>query len=103
MPKNVSEYFVPWLMESFEYSVKTLDAAWEDLGVARLMLNENPVRPSKKVVDAITEGAKLGNWYPGTAPKLREKIGKMYDLPADCVYLADGSSLAYQCDVACRR
>jgi len=92
MSKDVSEYFVPWLMDSYEYSLKTLDTAWENPDIARLMLNENPVRPSQKIVDAVTEAAKMGNWYPGTAQKLREKIGKMYDLPADWVYLADGSS-----------
>ncbi len=92
MSKNISDFFVPWLEKSFEYSLKTLDAAWDNPQVARLMLNENPVRPSQKVVDAITEAAKKGNWYPGTAPKLREKIGKMYDVPANWVSLADGSS-----------
>jgi histidinol-phosphate aminotransferase len=79
-------------MGSADYSLTDLDAAWEDPSIARLMLNENPVRPSKKVVDAITEGARKANWYPGTAPKLREKIGKIYDVPADWVYLASGSS-----------
>ncbi len=92
MSKKISDYFVPWLMNSYEYSLKTLDKAWENPDIARLMLNENPIRPSKKVVDAITNAAKYGNWYPGTAPKLREKIGTIYDVPSDWVYLADGSS-----------
>jgi len=92
MDKKVSDYFVPWLMDAKEYSLKDLDSAWADPSIARLMLNENPVRPSQKVVDAITEAAKKGNWYPGTAPELREKISKHYDVPKEWVYLADGSS-----------
>ncbi len=92
MDKKVSDYFVPWLMNSLEYSLKDLDSAWADPSIARLMLNENPVPPSQKVVDAITEAAQKGNWYPGTAPELREKIGRHYDVPKEWVYLADGSS-----------
>jgi len=90
--KRVTEYFVPWLMKSYEYGLRDLDAAWDDPSIARMMLNENPVRPSRKVVDAITAGAKNANWYPSSGLKLKEKIGKIYGVPADWVYLASGSS-----------
>lgn len=87
-----SKYFVPWLMDSPVYNVDILDTAWANPDVARLMLNENPIPPSQKVIDAITEISKLGNRYPDRWWKLRGKIGKMYDVAAQNVFLANGSS-----------
>ena len=50
-----------------------LDKAMANPGHARLMLNENPIQPSEKVIEAAVEALRHGNWYPdsflGCEPK----------------------------------
>jgi histidinol-phosphate aminotransferase len=57
-----------------------------------MMINENPLPPSEKVLQAIVEAAKLGNRYPDNGPRLRAKIAKRYDLGPENVYVSHGSS-----------
>ena len=90
--KELKDWFVPWLMTSREYNTSILDKAWASPDHARLMLNENPISPSDKVVNAVVEAVKKGNRYPDSMLKLRTKIGKMYDLGPDNVALCNGSS-----------
>jgi histidinol-phosphate aminotransferase len=90
--KELKEWFVPWLLTSREYNTGILDKAWANPDHARLMLNENPIPPSDKVVDAVVEAVKKGNRYPDSMKKLRTKIGKRYDLGPDNVALCNGSS-----------
>ena len=59
---------------------------------ARLMLNENPIPPSEKVIQAVVDSLRHGNWYPDSFLRLRTKIGKMYGLGPDNVTLCNGSS-----------
>lgn len=92
MAKDLKDWFVPWLLTSREYNVSILDKAWANPGYGRLMLNENPVPPSDKVINAVTEALKHGNRYPDSFLRLRTKIGKMYDLGPDNVALCNGSS-----------
>jgi histidinol-phosphate aminotransferase len=90
--KELKDWFVPWLLTSREYNTGILDKAWANPDHGRLMLNENPLPPSEKVVNAVTEAVKFGNRYPDSFKKLRTKIGKMYDLGPDNVSLCNGSS-----------
>ncbi|MEA3361231.1 MAG: aminotransferase class I/II-fold pyridoxal phosphate-dependent enzyme [Thermodesulfobacteriota bacterium] len=90
--KELKEWFVPWLMSSREYNTDILDKPWKNPDHARLMLNENPMPPSDKVVKAVAEAVKNGNRYPDSMKRLRTKIGKMYDLGPDNVALCNGSS-----------
>ena len=92
MKKNLKDWIVPWLYTSREYNVGILDKAMANPGHARLMLNENPIQPSEKVIEAAVEALRHGNWYPDSFLKLRTKIGKMYDLGPDNVTLCNGSS-----------
>jgi histidinol-phosphate aminotransferase len=92
MKKDLKDWFVPWLFKAREYNVGILDKAMENPGIARLMLNENPIPPSDKVVKAVVESLQHGNWYPDSFLRLRTKIGKMYGLGPDNVALANGSS-----------
>jgi histidinol-phosphate/aromatic aminotransferase/cobyric acid decarboxylase-like protein len=64
MKKELKEWFVPWLMTAREYNVGILDKAMANPGHARLMLNENPIQPSEKVIEAAVEALRHGNWYP---------------------------------------
>lgn len=90
--KKLNEWFVPWLFKAREYNVGILDKAWSNPDHARLMLNENPIPPSEKVVNAVVEAVKNGNRYPDSFLRLRTKIGEMYDLGPDNVALCNGSS-----------
>ena len=90
--KELKDWFVPWLLTSKEYNTGILDKAWANPDHGRLMLNENPLPPSDKVVNAVADAVKFGNRYPDSMKKLRTKIGKMYDLGPDNVALCNGSS-----------
>lgn len=90
--KELKDWFVPWLLTAREYNVSILDKAWANPEIGRLMLNENPIPPSDKVVQAVAEATKYGHRYPDSMEKLRAKIGKMYDLGPDNVSLCNGSS-----------
>jgi histidinol-phosphate aminotransferase len=90
--KTLKDWIVPWLYTSREYNVGILDTAMDNPGIARLMLNENPIQPSEKVIEAVVESLRHGNWYPDSFLRLRTKIGKMYGLGPDNVALANGSS-----------
>ena len=80
MKKDLKDWIVPYLYTSREYNVGILDKAMDQPENARLMLNENPMPPSEKVVDAVTQAVKFGNRYPDSFKNLRTKIGQMYDL-----------------------
>ena len=90
--KELKDWFVPWLMTSREYNTGILDKAWANPDHGRLMLNENPLPPSDKVVNAVADAVKLGNRYPDSFKQLRTQIGKMYDLGPDNVGVCNGSS-----------
>ena len=90
--KPLKEWIVPWLYTSREYNVGILDQAWAKPENARLMLNENPIPPSEKVIQAVVDSMRSGNRYPDSFLRLRTKIGKMYDLGPDNVALCNGSS-----------
>lgn len=92
MQKELKDWFVPWLMTAREYNVGILDKAWANPGHGRLMLNENPLPPSDKVINAVVDALKNGNRYPDSFKRLRIKIGAMYDLGPDNVALCNGSS-----------
>ena len=92
MAKQLKDWIVPWLYTSREYNVGILDQAWANPGNARLMLNENPIQPSEKVIEAVAEALRNGNRYPDSFLRLRTKIGAMYDLGPDNVALCNGSS-----------
>ena len=73
MKKNLKDWIVPWLYTSREYNVGILDKAMANPGHARLMLNENPIQPSEKVIEAAVEALRHGNWYPDSFLSLRTK------------------------------
>ncbi len=61
---DIKDRFVPWVMTAPEYSIAVLDKAWAHPEFGRMMLNENPVPPSDKVVEAVANIIKQGNRYP---------------------------------------
>jgi len=90
--KNLKKFFVPWIDNVKEYDTNDLIVAWSHPELKRMMLNENPIPPSKKVSSAILKAAKMGNRYPDNGPKVRAKIAKLHDVEPDNVYVGHGSS-----------
>ena len=73
---SITDFIVPWVKSAEPYSDKHMDIAWENPEIIRMMSNENLLRPSENVLDAIMEAARLGNLYPGSGPELRKKLGE---------------------------
>ena len=92
MKKELKDWIVPWLYTAREYNVSILDKAWANPDHARLMLNENPIQPSEKVVEAVADAIRDGNRYPDSFLRLRTKIADMYGVGPDNVTLCNGSS-----------
>lgn len=91
--KSVEEYFVPWVKGIPMYVSGHIDLAWKQPELHRMMSNENPFPPSKKVLEAIEKYAKVANRYPDQGFKVREKIAEINNLPGiENVMLGNGSS-----------
>jgi histidinol-phosphate aminotransferase len=89
---ELKDMFVPWLATAREYNYSILDTALANPDHARMMLNENPVPPSEKVVQAVTEAVRGGNRYPDSYLRLRTKIAAKYDMGPENIELCNGSS-----------
>lgn len=90
--KDLKDWFVPWLTTARTYDPSILDVAWAHPDHARLMLNENPIPPSEKIVEAVARAVRMGNRYPDSMKRLRTKIGAQYHLGPENVALCNGSS-----------
>ena len=90
--KELKDWFVPWLMTARDYNTAILDKAWANPDHGRLMLNENPIPPSQKVIQAVAEILKHGNRYPDSMLRLRNKLGKLHNLGPENIALCNGSS-----------
>jgi len=70
-----------------------IELAWQRPELHRMMSNENPNSPSKKVMEAITEFSEMGNRYPDQGLVIRAKIAEMNGLEGpENVMLGNGSS-----------
>jgi histidinol-phosphate aminotransferase len=90
--KQVQDLFMPWVMTAPEYSIAVCDTAWAHPELGRMMLNENPVPPSNKVVEAATNIIKQGNRYPDRMLRLRGKLGELHGVGPENIAVANGSS-----------
>jgi len=89
---QVENYIVPWVRESKPYSDSHMEFAWDHPHILRMMSNENPLPPSQAVLDAILETAKMGNLYPASGLRLRQKLGEASGLSGENVILGNGST-----------
>jgi histidinol-phosphate aminotransferase len=89
---NITDFVVPWVKSAEPYSDKHMDIAWANPEIIRMMSNENLLRPSENVLQAIVEAARLGNLYPGSGPELRKKLGEAAGLTGEHVVLGNGST-----------
>jgi histidinol-phosphate aminotransferase len=89
---DLKRYLVPWIDQVKPYDTEDLLIAWSRPELKRMMINENPLPPSEKIMNAVLEATKLGNRYPDNGPRIRAKIAKRYDLGPENVYISHGSS-----------
>jgi len=70
--------------------------------VCKMASNENPLGPSPLAVTAIQEALAEGNFYPdNSCYELREKLGRMFDVPIGNIRMGNGSSeLIYMAGIA---
>jgi histidinol-phosphate aminotransferase len=91
--KNMSEYFVPWVKGVPMYVSSHIELAWRQPELHRMMSNENPNSPSKKVLEAVEKYGKLANRYPDQGQVVRCKIAEINGLLGpENVLLGNGSS-----------
>ena len=90
--KKVEDLFQPWVMTAPQYSIAVCDTAWEHPELGRMMLNENPIPPSSKVVEAASSIVKQGNRYNGTMKNLKAKLADLHGVRPENIAVANGSS-----------
>jgi histidinol-phosphate aminotransferase len=93
MTKNVEEYFVPWVKGIPMYISSHIELAWRKPELHRMMSNENPHKPSKKVLEAISKFGEMANRYPDQGLVVRSKIAEINNIDGpEYVMLGNGSS-----------
>jgi histidinol-phosphate aminotransferase len=94
--KPMEDYFVPWLKGQKMYVSSHIELAWRQPELHRMMSNENPNRPSEKVLEAIEKYAGMANRYPDQGLVVRGKIAEINRLDGpENVMLGNGSSEIY--------
>jgi histidinol-phosphate aminotransferase len=78
------------------YISSHIELAWKDPSLHRMMSNENPLPPSKKVLDAIAQYGAMANRYPDQGLVVRGKIAEINGLDGpENVLIGNGSSEVY--------
>jgi histidinol-phosphate aminotransferase len=89
---DLKRFLVPWIDAVKPYDTEDLTMAWSRPELKRMMVNENPLPPSERILQAILDAAQKGNRYPDNGARIRVKIAKRYDLGPENVYVSHGSS-----------
>ena len=91
--KPIQDYFVPWVKGIPMYVSAHIELAWRQPELHRMMSNENPNPPSKKVQEAIQKYGAMANRYPDQGLVVRSKIAEINGLdgPGN-VMIGNGSS-----------
>ena len=89
---DIKKFVVPWLHEAGFYSIQSVDDVEANPEWARMSINECPLPPSEKIVNAVAEAARKGNRYPGTPKALQTKIANLFGLDYTNVWFGNGSS-----------
>ena len=87
------ELFAPsWVRAATPYREDHFQLASSRQGLLRMMSNESPFPPSKRVIDAIVDAAQRGNLYPTSGLELRRRLGARDGLDENNVVLGAGST-----------
>ncbi len=89
---DVKKLMVPWLEGCKPFFSEYIEKAWEDRSLSRMMSNEVPLPPQKKLLDQLWEGVKQCHRYPDSMRHLKKIIGDLNGLGPDWVLLANGSN-----------
>ena len=90
---DVKKLMVPWLEGLKPYFSEHLEKAWEERSLIRMMSNEGPFPPQKKVLDALIDGSKHANRYPDSLKHIKKKIGEInFGTGPEWVILGNGST-----------
>jgi histidinol-phosphate aminotransferase len=93
MTKKIEDYFVPWVKGIPMYVSSHIELAWRNPELHRMMSNENPNPPSKKVMEAIQKYGAMANRYPDQGLVVRSKIAEINGLDGpENVMIGNGSS-----------
>lgn len=91
--KEIKEYFVPWIKGIPMYISPHIELAWQQPELHRMMSNENPHTPSKKVQEAIQKYSQIANRYPDQGLVVRGKLAEINELNGpENVMIGNGSS-----------
>jgi len=91
--KPIQDYFVPWVKGIPMYISAHIELAWRQPELHRMMSNENPHPPSRKVQEAIQKYGNLANRYPDQGLVVRSIIAKINGLGGpENVMIGNGSS-----------
>jgi histidinol-phosphate aminotransferase len=89
---EVTKFFVPWYDRIKPYKTDDITMAWQNQDLHRMFVNENPIGPSERIVEAVTNAVRLGNRYPDNGVRIRRTIAGMHGVEPDNVYIGNGSS-----------
>ena len=93
MTKRIEDFYVPWVKGIPMYISSHIELAWRRPELHRMMSNENPNKPSKKVLEAIKNYGEMSNRYPDQGLVVRSKIADINKLDGpENVMLGNGSS-----------
>ena len=91
--KPIQDYFVPWVKGIPMYVSAHIKLAWQRPELHRMMSNENPHPPSKKVQEAIQKYGNFANRYPDQGMVVRSKIAEIHGMSGpENVMIGNGSS-----------
>lgn len=91
--KPIQDYFVPWVKGIPMYVSDHIELAWRKPELHRMMSNENPHPPSKKVQEAIQKYGDFANRYPDQGMVVRSKIAEISGMSGpENVMIGNGSS-----------
>jgi len=90
-PESIEFYAPSWVRAAKPYNEDHFAVA-EQNDVLRMMSNESPYSPSPRVINAIIEAATRGNFYPGGAPALKNKLALRDNQTEGSVILGAGST-----------
>lgn len=89
---DLDQWVVPSIRNAAEYSMDLGELSVEHPDWARMCLNENALLPSPKVAEALARGGADSHRYPDLRTGLRARIGGMFGLKPENVFLGNGSS-----------
>jgi len=91
-PESIEQFAPTWVRAAKPYDDEHLALAESRDGIVRLMANESPYQPSRRVLDAIADAAQRANEYPVTPRALRDKLAARDGVDAEGVILGAGAT-----------